>query len=125
MASRPARRCQKCKAVVRGVCPTCDKQKREQFDNARRHDEQRIANKKVYNAKQWKIVREEVYARDEGICQLCKRYCPPHEYHCDHKIELGIWKGDAFDVGNLQVAHRVCHSGKTMRESVSRNENGL
>lgn len=120
MASRPARRCPKCKSIVRGKCQSCDKERREGWDNARRDDEQRKANKKVYNNKQWKIVRAEVYARDEGICQLCNRYCPPHEFHCDHVVELGVWLGDPFDAENLQCTHRDCHSGKTLRESVSK-----
>ena len=119
MASKPARRCPKCKAVVRGQCPTCTKDKMKAYDRWRKTDDDRRRSKKIYDSKQWEIVRTEVFARDEGKCMApgCGQLVGliAGDFQCDHIRPLSLCD-DPFDMENLQTLCRKCHTAKTLRE---------
>lgn len=57
------------------------------------------------SVKEWKILREKVFKRDNGICQLCgaKGWLCVH-----HKIPFRISRDNSMD--NLITLCKVCHS---------------
>jgi len=71
------------------------------------------AGKRVYKTKQWQIVRQQVFARDNWRCVKCGRM---GILECDH-IESIQKGGDWFRLNNLQTLCRGCHIGKTRQEN--------
>ena len=71
----------------------------------------------LYHSRRWRILRDQIMARDNYLCQMCQQPIIPRDpalgAHIDHRkphngdIEL-FW-----DVDNLQTLHQQCHTYKT------------
>lgn len=57
-----------------------------------------------------KSVREEIYARDHGICGICGQPVLKTDYTVDHIVPLSQCGSN--DITNLRVAHRHCNELK-------------
>ncbi len=96
-------------------------------DNTRRHRE-RMQNDPEYRERhrgyqlrnlakrRWAVsdgehfTREEIYARDGGVCHLCLEPATRDEYAIDHVIPLA--RGGKHARGNVAVAHPECNARK-------------
>jgi len=68
---------------------------------------------RVYATKTWRIVREQVIARDGGVCQICKT-AVTGDGAVDHIVpwrEGGPW----YDLDNLRLVHTRCNSARVKR----------
>lgn len=82
------------------------------------------------NARRRKQLRKTVYARDEGICQLCLTPCQmdfggtendhPQAPTLDHIKQQ--WEGGRWIVENLQLTHRECNNLKSVYDNIRRME---
>jgi len=63
------------------------------------------------NSKGNKKLRVRLYARDNGICQLCMEPVSFEEFTIDHVIPRA--KGGSNNIDNLQIAHDKCNEGKS------------
>lgn len=79
----------------------------------RKRDDRASAARRGYGA-QWRKLRDEVYARDKGACQMCGAVIAGREAHVDHIVAKR--HGGADVPSNLQLLCRSCHSIKTRRE---------
>lgn len=63
----------------------------------------------VLSGADWKEQKLVVHARDEGVCQYCKKPSDPDYDVLDvhHIVRRGQGGGD--DLDNLALAHRHCH----------------
>ena len=68
------------------------------------------------HAKRWAAVRRRVFERDGWRCTSCGG---AGRLECDH-VDLD-WRGDPYDMGNLQTLCRTCHVEKTARENTQDN----
>ena len=55
-------------------------------------------------------LRQWVYSRDDGICQICRKPVDPSDYHIDHIIPRAYDGSDSPE--NLQLAHPACNYAK-------------
>jgi 5-methylcytosine-specific restriction endonuclease McrA len=58
----------------------------------------------------WRILRQFVYARDEGKCSYCGKPVELFECHIHHCLELS--QGGTNHPTNLKVACKDCHKEK-------------
>ena len=77
--------------------------------------------RKLYQAKQWRVLREHVLLRDRFICQRCKCFLKRGRSHPQSAVvhHIKAHKGDPdlfFDIGNLQAVCWSCHSGVIQSE---------
>lgn len=56
------------------------------------------------------IIYREIRQRDQGICWLCGKPCPPHDITYDHAIPLS--RGGQHSTRNLRLAHDLCNKRK-------------
>ena len=56
------------------------------------------------------IRREDVYARDGGICHICKKPVDSLNWHMDHIIPLSL--GGEHIYKNVAVSHPFCNTSK-------------
>ena len=64
-----------------------------------------------------KVLRRDVWVRDNGRCQLCRKAVAFNAMHLDHKIPLS--RGGAHSMVNVQTACAACNlskHSKTMQE---------
>ncbi len=54
------------------------------------------------------VTPQEIYERDGGRCQLCKKPVERSEMTLDHIVPLSA--GGGFTRMNLRLAHRICNS---------------
>lgn len=89
----------------------------------RKPDPRPSSHERGYGSAAWKRLRLQVIARDEGICQICRRLIVStdgREYHIDHIERKPVGqKAEATPLSGLQLTCRSCHSSKTIRESRS------
>ena len=78
-----------------------------------------------YHSKQWKHVRDYVYARDGATCQSCGNVVTDRKI-VDHVIPLKLCKDkQALDSSNLWLLCGKCHARKTKLEQIiSQQPNG-
>lgn len=65
---------------------------------------------RVWHSARWRAVRQVVYLRDNGTCQVCGCSLHPKAWVCDHKVplvEMLALGDDPFDLDALQA---LCHS---------------
>ena len=63
----------------------------------------------------WQQLREQIIARDFGLCQSCKRKGKVTAFHAvDHIVPKA--KGGTDDESNLECICKRCHKAKTARE---------
>lgn len=55
-----------------------------------------------------KAVRQFIYQRDRGLCQICYTPVPRFCYHIDHRIPVA--HGGSSIVSNLRLAHQSCNT---------------
>lgn len=60
---------------------------------------------------------ERIYAKYEGICQLCFKFCPRDEASRDHVIEWCV--GGSSDDSNIVLAHKLCNELKSRNTGMS------
>ena len=65
-------------------------------------------------------VKNSIYWRDSGICQLCKEILRDMRWECDHIQPL--CDGGSNDECNLQSLCANCHSEKTALEAIARKK---
>jgi len=76
---------------------------------------------KIYNSRQWKLVRVEALVRDEFMCVMCRANGTDTEAEeVDHILELQDRLDLAFELDNLQSLCKPCHSQKTRDEKQRR-----
>jgi len=56
------------------------------------------------------VNREEVWARDEGICGICQEAADHNDWHLDHIKSLS--QGGEHSYANTQVSHPLCNRVK-------------
>lgn len=71
--------------------------------------------------KDWRMFRSLIYARDNGVCWICRQFVPLHEYDLGHLIDRCNGGRDNYD--NLAVMHKKCNESKpkhnTMDEHIT------
>jgi 5-methylcytosine-specific restriction enzyme A len=77
--------------------------------------------RKLYQAKQWRVLREHVLLRDRFTCQRCKCFLKRGRSHPQSAVvhHIKAHKGDPdlfFDICNLQAVCWSCHSGVIQSE---------
>jgi 5-methylcytosine-specific restriction endonuclease McrA len=90
---------------------------------ARASGRRRLAQKLAENARRRarlkgapkveRVRRDAIYARDGGICHLCRLSVDPAKFHLDHRIPLT--RGGEHTAANLFVAHPACNIRKKNR----------
>ncbi|WP_203624475.1 HNH endonuclease [Lacticaseibacillus sp. 866-1] len=89
-------------------------QKAKRYDDTERDKEAA----KFYNSKQWRSVRDYVYARDMAVCQSCGNVVTDRKV-IDHIIPLRICDSkQALDSANLWTLCYRCHTRKTSLEQI-------
>lgn len=64
----------------------------------------------------WRRLRDQVFARDQYLCQVCKHHGRITEARiCDHIIPLS--QGGTDHITNLQALCQSCSDAKTLQES--------
>lgn len=66
------------------------------------------------------VSREEVWARDEGICGICHEDADPANWHLDHIKPVS--KGGLHCYANVQVSHPLCNLQKADRFDTKNKE---
>ncbi len=88
--------------------------KAKAYDNSERNPEAI----KFYNSKQWKSVRDYIYARDGAVCQSCSNVIQDRKV-IDHIVPLRLCQGgQALDSDNLWTLCYRCHYRKTLLEQI-------
>ena len=64
----------------------------------------------------WQILRSLIYGRDNGICWICRKFVPLHEYDLGHLID-GC-NGGLDDYDNLVVMHKKCNQAKPLHNAI-------
>ena len=113
MPAKPARWCPRCTAIHADACPNKPAWVKKPFAKSGR------------GGSKWRRIREEVFERDEYLCQECRRQglITGVELHgvgvgiCDHIVPLAEG-GAEFDADNLQTLCKTCHDRKTHEESL-------
>jgi 5-methylcytosine-specific restriction endonuclease McrA len=59
------------------------------------------------------VYRRVVFARDGGICQICKLPVAREAMHVDHIVPLA--RGGKHEYANVQLAHARCNISKGAR----------
>jgi 5-methylcytosine-specific restriction enzyme A len=98
----------------------CDEHKRskQSFRNKQKkkyiyhHD-----NKQFYNSKPWKYVRSEVYQRELGYCQRCKKFVFGRQAHVHHIIEIKKDPTLKLEPNNLMLLCPQCHTLEENKEN--------
>lgn len=83
---------------------------------ARPKDTRPSASRRGYNGR-WQKIREDVYERDIGTCQRCRKLLRrrrKREWHVDHILPIS--QGGTHDSENLQLLCERCHNRKTANE---------
>ncbi|MGV2703439.1 UNVERIFIED_CONTAM: HNH endonuclease [Aeromonas salmonicida] len=79
-----------------------------------RHQGGRSRHQRGYG-KEWEKIRDEVLARDRGLCQTCLEHgCVTPATTVDHIVPRV--QGGTDDHGNLRSLCKACHASKTARE---------
>ena len=60
----------------------------------------------------WKYVREIIWKRDGGICQICNKKIRKSNYHCDHIKPYSLYPKIRWELTNLQVSCASCNLRK-------------
>lgn len=106
-------RCGKTITMQQGTCERCQamqgekkRQRHKEYKDKRKGND----NRKFYSSKAWKVTRERIKRRDNGLCQLCwdkSRIKPMHTVH--HIIELDDSDRLALVHNNLISLCEPCH----------------
>jgi 5-methylcytosine-specific restriction endonuclease McrA len=102
-------KCALCGTAIRSgfsYCTPCSKiaWKKNNSDWVRDSNSARRAKTKE------KISRAIVWARDHGICGICKQPADPKNWHLDHVISLK--RGGTHTYDNVRVTHPKCNLKK-------------
>lgn len=62
-----------------------------------------------YSSLEWKHLREEMYERDGGTCQLCNKALGKTGYHVHHKVSIDV-KRLRLDPDNCVLLCEECHT---------------
>ena len=73
----------------------------------------------LYSSKKWRIFRRAILAEQGGYCVECDNTYPDYMLHVDHITPIADG-GGKWDIHNLQVLCRRCHSRKTFAETIGR-----
>ena len=78
-------------------------------DRTRIHDDRTVLSKKEYSK-----LKERIWIRDKGICQLCfKPITDKRDYELDHRNPRGLGGGKRNDMeSNVQASHGRCNRKK-------------
>lgn len=71
--------------------------------------------RKLYYTPRWRALRDKAFARDLGVCRICKTVIIGR-YDADHIIPH---KGDAtlfWNIANIQVLHPDCHAALKQKQ---------
>ena len=81
---------------------------------------QRSEHAELYHSAAWLKFRKHVLAKQPYCVDPFGRHAangkPEPATEVDHIVEVGTWKGSAFDPANAQGLCKSCHSTKTGRE---------
>jgi len=98
----PPRQCEKCRRVVSGKCPTCEKPRQS-------------AAKRGYN-RQWKRFRLNVMMERDGTCEDCGSIPSElSELELHHVVKLVDDPSRKLDRTNVRLLCKGCHSKRTNR----------
>ena len=67
-----------------------------------------LINRKRLKNREWDGIKKLVYARDNRMCQKCKKHCGWMDISCHHKVPWRIVHDDNLD--NLITLCRSCHA---------------
>ena len=66
-------------------------------------------NKPFYNSDAWKALRSEVYQREKGCCQRCKRFVFGKQAQCHHMVPIRKNSILKLDPNNIRLRCPECH----------------
>jgi 5-methylcytosine-specific restriction endonuclease McrA len=118
MPRRAPRSCPRCGGTypAGARCPSC----RAAEDRAIKSRPEVRARRKVYASRRWAGVRRTVLAASPFCAEPG---CSSLATDVDHRIPLGQWQGDPFDLANLQALCHRHHAAKTpARSSATRGK---
>lgn len=97
------------------------KLKQRRYNQTKRDDE---ANA-FYHSPQWTKVRNYIYARDLGTCQVCGEVITDRKI-ADHIVPRRLDKTKQLDTTNLWLLCYSCHTAKTqLEETITSRPNGI
>jgi len=64
----------------------------------------------------WQMLRSLIYARDNGICWICRQFVPLHQYDLGHLVDR--CNGGQDDYDNLAVMHKKCNEAKPQHHTM-------
>lgn len=64
----------------------------------------------------WQMLRSLIYARDNGICWICRQFVPLNQYDLGHLVDR--CNGGQDDYDNLAVMHKKCNTGKPQHHTM-------
>lgn len=82
-----------------------------------RRSPEAAAYRALYRTKAWQSLRVRAFARDMGVCAICKRLIIGR-FDADH---IQPHKGDRllfFNLANVQVLHPSCHAATKQQQEV-------
>ena len=85
------------------------------------------ARNPFYLSKRWKETRLKVLRRDRYICQQCGAKCLGKSKglpapQVDHELELKTHPHLAYEMSNLRVLCKPCHSKRTILDTMGRTK---
>lgn len=67
-------------------------------------------NKPFYNSKEWKYARSQVYEREKGYCERCKKFTFGRNAHVHHIIPIKKDVTLKLELNNLMLLCHICHT---------------
>jgi 5-methylcytosine-specific restriction protein A len=115
--------CARCTEVIDIGQTYCDKHQRAiKNDQKKRHEEYDINRRdeksaEFYHNKEWKIVREVAYTRDNGLCQDClvRKKIKVGDV-VDHIIPIKVNWLLRLVMSNLRTLCHACHNRKSSKD---------
>lgn len=79
-------------------------------------DQRALRRARKLNASVAPVSRQEIFARDEGVCHICKKKVDENDWHLDHVIPLA--RNGTHEPDNVAVSHPTCNLRKNVYETV-------
>lgn len=90
----------------------CDDHKRSKASirrNRKKKDIYHHENKPFYRSKVWANTRSQVYERERGLCQRCKKFVFGRQAHVHHIIPVRQDETLKLELNNLMLLCPKCH----------------
>lgn len=104
------------KTAMQMQCPKCNRVSTRVYDKRCRNKEA----DRFYHSRQWKRAREQVIARDGGLCRNCKRRGIVKKFDVVDHIKEMKDGGLKLSLDNLECLCHSCHNKKTAVEKSRR-----